>query len=81
MWTYMNLLYIRAAIKEATGVVLSQESILQMLLEENLISPEKAADPSLVFKGYGELFKTDYAAKKVENAQNFINSETLKEED
>tara|TARA_R110001606_G_scaffold228379_1_gene376369 strand:+ start:1483 stop:1713 length:231 start_codon:yes stop_codon:yes gene_type:complete len=62
----MNLLYIRAAIREATGVVLAQEEILTLLFEEGLITQSQANDDSLVFRGYDEYFKTDYALKKVE---------------
>lgn len=62
----MNLLYIRAAIREATGVVLSQEEILTLLFEEGLITQSQANDDSLVFRGYDEYFKTDYALKQVE---------------
>jgi hypothetical protein len=62
----MNLLYIRAAIREATGVVLSQEEILTLLVEEGLITQSQANDDSLVFRGYDEYFKTDYALKQVE---------------
>tara|TARA_R110000796_G_scaffold15597_2_gene49573 strand:- start:8861 stop:9091 length:231 start_codon:yes stop_codon:yes gene_type:complete len=62
----MNLLYIRAAIREATGVVLPQEEILTLLFEEGLITQSQANDDSLVFRGYDEYFKTDYALKKVE---------------
>ena len=62
----MNLLYIRAAIREATGVVLSQEEILTLLVEEVLITQSQANDDSLVFRGYDEYFKTDYALKKME---------------
>jgi hypothetical protein len=47
-------------------VVLSQEEILTLLFEEGLITQSQANDDSLVFRGYDEYFKTDYALKKVE---------------
>lgn len=62
----MNLLYIRAAIREATGVVLSQEEILTLLVEEGLLTQSQANDDSLVFRGYDEYFKTDFALTQVE---------------
>lgn len=62
----MNLLYIRAAIREATGVVLSQEEILKLLVEEGLITQSQSKDDSLVFRGYAEYFKTDHALAQVE---------------
>lgn len=68
----MNLLYIRAAIREATGVVLSQEEILQLLVEEGLISQAEADDDNLIFRGYEEFFSTDYALKQVENVTDYI---------
>lgn len=75
----MNLLYIRAAIREATGVVLSQEEILTLLLEEGLITQSQANDDSLVFRGYDEFFKTDYALKQVEYLEEVPDG--LREED
>jgi hypothetical protein len=62
----MNLLYIRAAIREATGVVLSQEEILKLLVEEGLITQSQSRDDSLVFRGYAEYFETDHALVQVE---------------
>lgn len=75
MWTPMNLLYIRAAIREATGVVLSQEEILKLLVEEGLITKAQAKDDSLIFRGYDEFFKTDYALKQVEYLEDFGNEQ------
>ena len=75
----MNLLYIRAAIREATGVVLSQEEILTLLVEEGLITQSQANDDSLVFRGYDEYFKTDYALKKVEYIEDI--KDGLRQED
>jgi len=75
----VNLLYIRAAIREATGVVLSQEEILTLLVEEGLITQSQAIDDSLVFRGYEEYFKTDYALKKVEYIEDI--KDGLRQED
>lgn len=75
----MNLLYIRAAIREATGVVLSQEEILTLLVEEGLITQSQASDDSLVFRGYDEYFKTDYALKQVEYIEDI--KDGLRQED
>jgi hypothetical protein len=75
----MNLLYIRAAIREATGVVLSQEEILTLLFEEGLITQSQANDDSLVFRGYDEYFKTDYALKQVEYLEDI--KDGLRQED
>lgn len=75
----MNLLYIRAAIREATGVVLSQEEILTLLVEEGLITQSQANDDSLVFRGYDEYFKTDYALKQVEYIEDI--KDGLRQED
>lgn len=75
----MNLLYIRAAIREATGVVLSQEEILTLLFEEGLITQSQANDDSLVFRGYDEYFKTDYALKQVEYIEDI--KDGLRQED
>ncbi len=75
----MNLLYIRAAIREATGVVLSQEEILTLLVEEGLLTQSQARDDSLVFRGYDEYFKTDYALKQVEYIEDI--KDGLRQED
>lgn len=62
----MNLLYIRAAIRQATGITLSQEEILSLLVEEGLVSKARATDPDLIFRGYDEFFQTDEASARVE---------------
>lgn len=62
----MNLIYIRAAIRQATGITLSQEDILSLLVEEGLVSKERATDPYLIFRGYDEFFQTDEASTRVE---------------
>jgi hypothetical protein len=68
----MNLLYIRAAIRQATGFTLTQEEILRLLVEEGLVSKERATDPDLIFRGYEEFFQTDEAAKRVEPIKHLI---------
>lgn len=62
----MNLLYIRAAIRQATGFTLTQEEILRLLVEEGLVSKERATDPDLIFRGFDEFFQTDDASTRVE---------------
>ena len=68
----MNLLYIRAAIRQATGFTLTQEEILRLLVEEGLVSKERATDPNLIFRGYEEFFQTDEAAKRVEPIRHLV---------
>ena len=68
----MNLLYIRAAIRQATGFTLTQEEILRLLVEEGLVSKERATDPDLIFRGYEEFFQTDEAAKRVEPIKHLV---------
>jgi hypothetical protein len=62
----MNLLYIRAAIRQATGFTLTQEEILRLLVEEGLVSKERATNPDLIFRGFDEFFQTDDASTRVE---------------
>lgn len=62
----MNLLYIRAAIQAATGVTLSQDEILVLLVEEGLLTPSEASQDGLVFRGYAEFFHTDTAEARME---------------
>jgi hypothetical protein len=68
----MNLIYIRAAIRQATGITLSQEEVLTLLVEEGLVSKERASDPDLIFRGYDEFFQTDEAAKRVEPISHLV---------
>lgn len=75
----MNLLYIRAAIREATGVVLTQEQVLAYLVEEGLVTATEAQDESLIFKGYDEYFNSDYAEVQVEAIEDL--SDGLREEE
>lgn len=71
----MNLLYIRAAIQAATGVTLSQEQILDLLVEEGLLTPAEASKDGLVFKGYSEFFHTDTAEGRVEHLAGILSIE------
>lgn len=68
----MNLLYIRAAIKQATGITLTQEEVLQYLVEEGLVSKEEASDPDLIFRGYDEFFQTDDATARIEPVSHLV---------
>lgn len=68
----MNLLYIRAAIRQATGIELSQEQVLQYLVEEGLVTPAEASNPDLIFRGYDEFFQTDAAVVAVEPVSHLI---------
>jgi hypothetical protein len=68
----MNLLYIRAAIQQATGVILEQEDILRLLVEEGLLTQTQANDDNLIFRGYDDFFSTDHALKKVESITEYI---------
>lgn len=71
----INLIYIRAAIQQATGKVLPLEEIIDLLVEERLITKEQAKDENLIFRGYAEFFETEEAATKVERADHYIDKE------
>ena len=58
----LNLIYIRAAIRENTGRELTLQRIKDLLLEEGLITPSQAKDPDLIFTGYSKYFGTEVAA-------------------
>lgn len=68
----MNLLYIRAAIEQATGVTLDQEDILSLLVEEGLLTRTQASNPDLIFRGYAEFFETDEATVRVEPVRHLL---------
>lgn len=57
----INLIYIKAAIEEATGVYLSLEEVRRYLLEEGLITPVQARDEATIFRGYGEFYDHDFS--------------------
>ena len=71
----INLIYIRAAIRERTGQELSLERVRDLLLEEGLITQAQAADESLIFRGYDEYFETDEASTQVESVEYLIEQE------
>ena len=66
----INLIYIRAAIRKATGIELSLTQVKQYLLEEGLITPHQAKNHATIFRGYGEFYETDYSDYKETNANN-----------
>jgi hypothetical protein len=71
----INLIYIRAAIRERTGQELSLERVRDLLLEEGLITPAQAADDNLIFRGYAEFFETEEAATQMESVEYLIEQE------
>lgn len=77
----INLIYIRAAILENTGILLSLEKTLQYLVEEGLVSEEDAADDTLIFRGYSEFFETEDASTSVEKADHLVYLEDLDDEE
>jgi len=77
----INLIYIRAAIRERTGQELSLERVRDLLLEEGLITSAQAADDDLIFRGYDEYFETEEAAKSVEPVDYLIDLERSNEND
>lgn len=58
----LNLVYIRAAIREATGRELTLQRVKELLLEEGLISLKQSRDPDLIFTGYSKYYGTETAA-------------------
>lgn len=77
----INLVYIRAAIRERTGKELSLEAVRDLLLEEGLITKKQAQDRDLIFRGYAEYFETEEAAARVEDPNPFIIREIEHEDD
>lgn len=77
----VNLVLIRAAIREHTGQELSLERVRDLLAIEGLITPSQANDPDLIFRGYGEYFETDEASARVEPLDEIIPKETQYESD
>jgi hypothetical protein len=59
----MNIIYIRAAIEEATGIKLKLEEVKEYLLSEGLVTEAKAKH--LIFRGYSEFY--DYFYKQDKN--------------
>ena len=62
----LNLIYIRAAIREHTGQELTLRRVKQLLLEEGLITPAQAKHPDLIFTGYNKFYETEVAAREEE---------------
>lgn len=77
----INLVYIRAAIRERTGKELSLEAVRDLLLEEGLITKKQAQNRDLIFRGYAEYFETEEAAARVEDPNPFIIREIEHEDD
>ena len=77
----INLIYIRAAIRERTGQELSLDQVVQALLQEGLISKAQSKDRDLIFRGYGEYFEFEDASTKVEDPNPFIDRELTHEDE
>jgi len=77
----INLIYIRAAIRERTGKELSLEAVRDLLFEEDLITKAQAKDRDLIFRGYAEYFETEEASARVEDPNPFIIREISNEDD
>ena len=77
----VNLIYIRAAILQATGKKLSLEQVRDYLLSEGLISTRQAQDENLIFRGYDEFFGFDEASTRVEQVDHYIDRENKHEDD
>mgnify|MGYP003112630932 FL=1 len=77
----VNLIYIRAAILQATGKSLSLEEVRDYLLSEGLISKRQAQDENLIFRGYDEFYGFDEAATTVEKLDHYIDRKMKHEDD
>jgi len=77
----INLIYIRAAIRERTGQELSLDEVVKVLLQEGLISKAQSKDRDLIFRGYGEYYEFEEAATKVEDPNPFISREITNEDE
>jgi len=71
----VNLIYIRAAIQQATGNVLPLDEIIDLLVDEGLITKAQAQDENLIFRGYEEFLETEEAATRVEQADQYVDKE------
>jgi hypothetical protein len=76
----INLIYIRAAILDNTGISLSLDKTLQYLVEEGLVTSEQAKDDNMIFRGYSEFFETEEAATLVESVDHLVYQENENEE-
>jgi len=61
--SFMNIYYIRAAIREKCGITLKLEEVRDLLVEEGFLSISKAKH--IVFRGYSEFY--DYFYKQDDN--------------
>jgi hypothetical protein len=77
----VNLIYIRAAIQQKTGKVLPLNEIIDLLVDEGLITKRQAQDENLIFRGYEEFFETEEASTKVEHADQYVEKEKRYGED
>lgn len=71
----VNLIYIRAAIQQETGKILPLDEIIDLLVDEGLITEQQAQDENLIFRGYEEFFETEEAATRVEQADQYVQKE------
>ena len=77
----INLIYIRAAIRERTDQELSLEAVRDLLFEEGLITQKQAQSRDLIFRGYAEYFETEESAARMEDPNPFIIREIKHEDD
>ena len=77
----INLVYIRAAIRERTGQELSLERVRDLLFEEGLITKAQAADEDLIFKNYVAYFETEEASVVMEPLDEILDKELFYEKD
>lgn len=71
----INLIYIRAAIKQRTGQELSLERVRDLLFEEGLITRAQAEDENLFFNDYSAYFETEEAAVEMVPLDEILNKE------
>jgi|TARA_R110002072_G_scaffold21045_10_gene75628 hypothetical protein len=77
----VNLIYIRAAILQATGVSLSLERVKEYLIEEGLITLKQSQEDDLIFRGYDEFFGYDVATTTIEKVDHYISKDTKDEDE
>ena len=77
----INLIYIRAAIRERTGKELPIEEVLSLLVEEGLVTRSQARHKDMIFRGYAEYFETEEAAKSFEDPRQFLDRKAINEDD
>ena len=79
--TLINLIYIRAAIREKTGQELSLRAVLKHLIKDGLVTPQQARDKHLIFKGYSEYFEYDDYASTDPNFKDLPDEAVLLDEE